>query len=100
MNLKICKKTMKWAIGTATQITDTPVYNVIILPHWGGSVTAYQRWLLHPTVHVLVRVPKGDFQFQTPDHWAKGEKYAGAPGWDVFFFGSGQRGRVEGPPQQ
>eukprot|EP00877_Chromochloris_zofingiensis_P011125 jgi/Chrzof1/6266/UNPLg00844.t1 len=79
------QKAMKWAIGTATQVTDTPVYNVMILPHWGSSGTAYQRWLLHPTVHVLIWVPKGEFQFQTPDHWAKGEKYVGAPGWDVLF---------------
>eukprot|EP00877_Chromochloris_zofingiensis_P011132 jgi/Chrzof1/6272/UNPLg00852.t1 len=24
-------------------------------------------------------------QLRTPDHWVKGEKYVGAPGWDVLF---------------
>eukprot|EP00877_Chromochloris_zofingiensis_P004805 jgi/Chrzof1/14325/UNPLg00598.t1 len=43
------QEAMKWATGTATQIADTQVYNVMVLPHWGGSGTAYQRWLLHPT---------------------------------------------------
>eukprot|EP00877_Chromochloris_zofingiensis_P012364 jgi/Chrzof1/7381/Cz02g21210.t1 len=54
----------------------TPVVRGASLLH--ALRASYFFILLHPTVHVLVRVPKGEFHFQTPDHWAKGENYVGA----------------------
>ena len=74
------EKAMRWAIGSA-QLAQAPALTVFVLPHWRD--TAYLQWMTHPLVHLTARIPKGQFQFKTCDHWRGKREYVGCPQWAV-----------------
>ena len=74
-------KAMKWAIASAMAV-DSPSLTEFVLPWWKD--TAYFKWMSHPMVYTLVRIPAAQFKFKKPDFWnTKGPKFAGSPRWDV-----------------
>ncbi|MGL4649121.1 MAG: hypothetical protein ACRC1H_06920, partial [Caldilineaceae bacterium] len=54
------EKAMRWAIAAATHadLTDAPVYNVLVLPRWDKEGSSYHRWLQHPAVQVLAEMSR------------------------------------------
>ena len=81
------EKAVRWALNSARSTTIATL-TLCILPAWdGNSNTAYNRMIVdHPDqCHILMRIPRRNFKFCTPDAWNGEEKYAGCPKWDVNF---------------
>ena len=81
------EKAVRWALNSATK-TTAAVLTVCVLPAWDeNSNTAYNRMIAdHPAhCHVIMRIPKRNFKFCTPDAWNGEDTYAGCPKWDVNF---------------
>ena len=79
------EKAVRWAL-LSCEATEEPSLTAFILPDWGTTGNAYQKWLSHPMAHMLVKVPRNQFKFKTPQHWCTGKLYAGHPKWDVNIF--------------
>jgi hypothetical protein len=78
---------VRWALNSAMK-TTTATLTLCVLPAWdGNSNTAYNRVVADPPAHchVLMRIPKRNFKFCTPDAGNGEIKYAGCPKWDVNF---------------
>ena len=79
-------KAMRWAVHSALQ--QEPSLTLLVHPAWDErSNTAYQRWLdeCGEVAQVLVRIPRKNFKFTRPTHWADQDDLAGHPRWDVNF---------------
>ena len=79
------EKAVRWALNSALSTSEATL-TVCVLPAWDGrSNTAYNRVVAeHPShCHVLMRIPKRNFKFCTPDNWNGTDTYAGNPKWDV-----------------
>jgi len=75
-------KALKWAVQS-TYLEDHPQVHILIYPVWEGE--PYKKWLLHPRVHKLCRVPQGKFNFRHYDSWTGKAPTAGrnSTKWDV-----------------
>jgi ribonuclease HI len=81
------EKAVRWALNSAIKSTAATL-TLCILPAWdGNNNTAYNRVVAdHPAqCHVIMRIPRRNFMFCTPDAWNGEDKYAGCPKWDVNF---------------
>ena len=76
-------KVVRWAIASANR-SEEPCLTAFVLPWWENS--SYFKWMAHPRVQTLARIPGKQFLFKKPDHWRTGETYAGHPKWDVHMF--------------
>ena len=76
-------KAVRWAIVSADRATQ-PTLTAFVLPWWED--TAYFKWMQHPLVHKLARVPAKQFKFKRFDFWQSGQEFAGHPKWDVNIF--------------
>jgi hypothetical protein len=71
------ERAVRWALNSALK-TTTATLTLCVLPAWdGNSNTAYNRVVAdHPAqCHVLMRIPKRNFKFCTPDAWNGEIKY-------------------------
>ena len=57
-------KAVKWAIASA-MASDSPSLTALVLPWWEDA--AYFKWMIHPLVYTLVRIPAAQFKFKKPD---------------------------------
>jgi len=59
-------KALKWAVQS-TYMEGHPQVHVLVYPVWRGE--PYKKWLAHPRVHRLCRIPQGKFDFIPPDNF-------------------------------
>ena len=76
-------KAVRWAIASAMESPE-PTLTAFVLPWWED--TAYFKWMTHPNVHKLTRIPARQFRFKRFDYSRTGVLHAGNPRWDVNFF--------------
>lgn len=73
-------KAIRWAIAS-TLATESPVVACLNLPHW--RTTAYCKWLTHPNVHFVTRIPKEEYICPAYGHWQGREVTTYTPKWDI-----------------
>ena len=69
-------KAVRWAICSALE-NDQPSLTAFVLPWWED--TAYFKWMQHPCVHPVSRIPGKRFKFKKFDYACTGAQYAGHP---------------------
>jgi len=73
------------ALKHAVQSTylDAPQLHLLVYPVWAAE--PYKKWLRHPRVHQLCRIPRGQFSFIPYDHFTGKERKAKEDWakWDV-----------------
>ena len=57
------KKAVRWAICSASD-TDSPCLTSFALPSYTNSQSAYHKYLSHPLVHLVTKIPKANFRYE------------------------------------